>query len=105
MSGALAIEADATVPTHGEIFVIRNVVRCSGRQRSELEDGRSSHSQIGQLIGAHHIALFRAICLNADSVGFNRNALRCRAHLHLEVHTGAVAHLEQNVCLFRELES
>ena len=104
VGGALAIEADARVASNRDIFVIGDIVRCSGSQSSELEQAGTVDRQVRYLVASDEVALFPGFCLDTDGRCLNRNALRCGSHLHLKVGAGAVAYLEHDAFLLRELE-
>src|SRR5439155_6684926 len=104
VGGALAVEADGGIAPHRNVLVIGDIVRCAGSQGSKLEQAGAIDRELRYLVAGYQVALLAGICLNADGGRFYGNALRRRAHLHLEVDARAVAHLEHNALLFRELE-
>src|SRR5262249_10852427 len=93
MSRALAIEADAGITAHGDVFVIGDIVRGSGSQRSKLEQTGSVDREVRYLSPGDHVTHFAGVGLHGDGVGFHRHLLLSATDLQFEVDPGTVTHL------------
>ena len=100
-----AVKLHAGVSTNWSVDESGDLARRSRRQRSQLVDAATIHSDLAHLLFVNDVADLTSVGLHADGVGFNSNRFRCRAQRHLEIHASAVADLQHQALLLCNLES
>src|ERR1700758_310247 len=93
MGRALAIEADARITAHRDVFVIGDIARCSGSQGSKLEQAGSVDREVRYLPPGDNVTHFARVGLHGNGVGFHRHLLLSATALQFEVDAGTVTHL------------
>src|SRR5437667_467494 len=91
MGRALAIEADARITANGNVLVIGDIARCSGSQRSKLEQAGAVDREVRYLPAGDQVADFPSIGLHGYGVGFDSNRFLCAADGQGKVDSATVA--------------